>query len=308
MWFGVQNVTPRSSILHHVFNRLLELNARWAGVVVKLIGWWILILSLLILLFFTLSGIRGLLATIPPIIQFACVFLVVLAIALAIMMLRERGRAVDACQYFLNAFSSLHAATSDEKAYGIGAEKMSEIRRKGNLLRGKAKDWWQSLDESFECYTSPDGQQGWFLTRPAAESLPEDEVVSTFYHASFHQAVPGILTALGLLATFVAILLALAGVTYDAQDLAHPVSGIDNLINGLSGKFLSSIIALILGVLFTFVEKKICERQILAAYNDLIKRCKQVFPYLSQSRILLDIQRLALQARIESEMKVSERL
>ncbi len=302
----MRNANHPSSFLHRTFHRLLELNARWAGVAVKLIGWWILIFSLLILLFFTLSGIKGLLSTIPPIIQFACVFLVILAAALLVMMLRERGRALDACQYFLNAFAWLKPATPAERASGLGAEKMAEIRRKGNALRGKPRDWWQSLEESFECYTSLDGRQGWFLTRPVPESLPEDEVVSAFYHASFHQAVPGILTALGLLATFVAILLALAGVTYNAQDPVHPVSGIDNLINGLSGKFLSSIIALILSVIFTFFEKKICERQILAGYDDLIKRCKEIFPFLSQARILLDLQRLALQTRMESETKVNE--
>ena len=74
-----------------------------------------------------------------------------------------------------------------------------------------------------------------------------------------------ILTALGLLATFIAILQGLAGVTYNEADPLHPISGIDTLINGLAGKFLSSILALLLSVLFTVIERKISERQVSQA-------------------------------------------
>ena len=145
-----------------------------------------------------------------------------------------------------------------------------------------------------ELYTNAAGDEGWFLTRSVPECLPEEDVVDSFYNSAFHQSVPGILTALGLLATFVAILMALAGVTYNPNDPMRPVSGIDQLINGLSGKFLSSIIALILSVIFTLLEKKICERQLRNGYDALIKRCRDVFPFLTQSRILLDIQRVAI--------------
>jgi hypothetical protein len=178
------------------------------------------------------------------------------------------------------------------------------IRRKAGALPGKPGEWWRTLDQSMECYTSASGDEGWFITRPISECLPEENVVDSFYNATFHQSVPGILTALGLLATFVAILLALAGVTYNVNDPIRPVSGIDQLINGLSGKFVSSIIALILSVIFTFCEKKLCDRQLRNGYEALIKRCQDVFPFLTQSRILLDIQRIALsQNRVRSAVE-----
>ena len=145
-----------------------------------------------------------------------------------------------------------------------------------------------------EHYSSASGHQGWFVTRPIEECLSEHSVLDEFYHSDFHQAVPGILTSLGLLATFIAILQALAGVSYNAGDPAHAVSGIDQLINGLSGKFLSSIVALVLSVVFTLLEKKVCDRQLTRSYAALIKRCGDVFPFLTQTRILLDIQRVAL--------------
>ena len=114
-----------------------------------------------------------------------------------------------------------------------------------------------------------------------------------------------------LLATFVAILMALAGVTYNPRDTMRPVSGIDQLINGLSGKFLSSIVALILSVVFTLLEKKICDRQLRNSYDALTRRCRDVFPFLTQSRILLDIQRIAVaqsqRANAEQRAAAAER-
>jgi hypothetical protein len=130
------------------------------------------------------------------------------------------------------------------------------------------------------------------------EILTEEELIEPFYHASFHQAVPGILTALGLLATFSAILVALSGVSYNAANTAQPVTGIDSLINGLAGKFLSSIIALILSMIFTFVEKKACERRIYREVDALRNLITRIFPFLSQTRILLDLQRIALASHV----------
>lgn len=272
--------------------RRLDTAIHWLWLALKLAAWWGIGFGCLIGAFFGLSAMRGLLAAIPVEIQVVCALLIVLAIALLVVMLRERRRALQAFDRFLSALDDIPPHTQKERAQGLSQARISDFLRKGKVLRGKPKEWWLVLEESLECYSSPDGQAGWFITRPVSEVLPEEDLISPFYHASFHQAVPGILTALGLLATFVAILVGLSGVTYDARDAIRPVSGIDQLINGLAGKFLSSIIALILSIIFTLIEKKVCERQLLAQSEHLIKRCKETFPLLTQSRILLDIQRL----------------
>jgi hypothetical protein len=283
------------------FDRLVEHEFHWAGTLFKLAFWWISAFGLLLFLFFTFYRMKGMLSTIPPIIQAACLLLVCLTVLLMISMFRERGRALEAHRRFLAIFQDVKAASERERATGLSEEKMAAIRRKAGALPGKPAEWWAALQQSLELYTNAAGDEGWFITRPVTECLPEENVVDSFYNSAFHQSVPGILTALGLLATFVAILMALAGVTYNANDPIRPVSGIDQLINGLSGKFLSSIIALILSVIFTLFEKKICDRQLQNAYDALIKRCQDVLPFLTQSRILLDIQRIALsQTRVRS--------
>lgn len=276
------------------FDRLVESEFHWASTIFRIAFWWTSAFFGLLVLFYLFYRMKGMLASIPLVIQIACAILVSLTILLMNAMFRERGRALQAYDRFLAAFEELKPASEKERLAGIPQDKMAHIRRKAGSLPGKMGEWWRTLDQSMEYYTSPAGEEGWFITRPIPDCLPEEDVVDSFYHSAFHQSVPGILTALGLLATFVAILMALAGVTYNANDPVRPVSGIDQLINGLSGKFLSSIIALILSVIFTFFEKKICDRQLRNGYDALIKRCRDVFPLLTQARILLDIQRIAL--------------
>jgi hypothetical protein len=276
------------------FDRLAEHDFNWAGTLFRIAFWWGSALFGLLLLFFTLYRMKGMLSAIPLVIQAACLMLFGLAIFLMRSMFRERSRALEAHSRFLAAFADIKPDTERERATGLPAAKMASIRRKAATLQGKPGEWWRALEQSMEYYTSADGNEGWFITRSVADCLTEDDLVDSFYNSAFHQAVPGILTALGLMATFVAILMALAGVTYNVNDPIRPASGIDQLINGLSGKFLSSIIALVLSVVFTLFEKKVCARQLRYGYDALIKRCRDLFPLLTQSRILLDIQRIAL--------------
>lgn len=282
------------TFLRKAFNKVVEHEFQWAGTLFKLAFWWGSAFLGLILSFLVLYRMKGMLASIPAIIQGACLALVVLTILLTVSMFRERRKALNACQRFLAAFEDVKPATERERMAGISREKMTVIRAKAVTMPGKPREWWRALEQSMEFYTGSGGDEGWFITRPVKESLSEEGVVDFFYHSAFHQSVPGILTSLGLLATFVAILMALAGVTYNVNDPVHAVSGIDQLINGLSGKFLSSIVALVLSVLFTLLEKKVCDRQLLKSYDALIGRCTDIFPLLTQTRILLDIQRVAL--------------
>lgn len=297
-----------SLVVRRSWGRLLHAEFQWVFVALKLVLVWGSAFGGIILLFFVFAAMRGMLAAIPPGIQIACAALIVLAALLIAIMLGERRRVLEACSHFLSALELFKPATAAEKAHGLSMEKISDLRRRGNALRGKPREWWQALEESLECYAGVEGKQGWFLTRPVAESLPEEKVIAPFYHASFHQAVPGILTALGLLATFVAILLALSGVSYNTQDVVRPVTGIDTLINGLAGKFLSSIIALLLSVLVIVIEKKVCERQIAEEYALLVRRCQEILPFLSHTRILLDLQRLAVSRLVTPEAEYESRL
>ncbi len=285
--------TAPVGLLGQSLDWLLNIDLRWAAVLFRVAGWWILAFGTLIVGALAIAGMRGMLTAIPVGIQVACLALIVLTIVFLVSMLRERRRVISACEHYLEVFGAVKPATAVERMQGLSPDKLKDVQRRAKALRGRTLEWWQAIEQSFELYTNIDGREGWFVTRPVDDCLPEDQVTRD-YHAAFHESVPGMLTALGLLATFIAILVALAGVSYNAQDPTRPVTGIAQLINGLSGKFLSSIVALVLSVLFTIVEKKVCARQLASSYRQVLRRSRELFPFLSQARILLDIQRLAV--------------
>jgi dsDNA-binding SOS-regulon protein len=92
------------------------------------------------------------------------------------------------------------------------------------------------------------------------------------------------LTGVGLLFTFVAILVALLEVKVtDGQ-----VTGVNLLISGLSGKFLSSIVALLCATAFVIFEKRQFHR-LQVSHIKLSSTLDRVVPQLSATQVLVDI-------------------
>jgi hypothetical protein len=230
-----------------------------------------------------------LLNRIPPEILAACAVILVLSVVLLWRMLRERGRVLAELRTFRAMLSSVPPNAAEQRQRGLPTERIEGLRTRANALSGPPARWWDAIEGSLVYYRGIDGHPGWFVDRRGDEVLSLEDVVLPSYQVSFHHAVPSVLTALGLMATFTAILMALAGVSYDAHTPGAPVLGIEGLINGLSGKFLSSIVALILSVIHTFIEKLACERAFRREYSDLMDTFRKRFPVLRPLQVLLDI-------------------
>ncbi|SEG46603.1 Methyl-accepting chemotaxis protein [Bryocella elongata] len=157
--------------------------------------------------------------------------------------------------------------------------------------------WWQRCEDAAEAYEGLDGHEGYFLTDPPTEVLPFETVMASIAR-DFYRSLPGVLTGAGLFLTFVSILSALHGVHYDKANAVEPITGIDILINGLSGKFLSSVVALLCSILFTFFEHSQSARA-RKAYADTISTLRAVIPRLTTARILLDIRKSSEDASVE---------
>ena len=95
------------------------------------------------------------------------------------------------------------------------------------------------------------GADRFWTSESAATVFNEASVLDSRLNRNFYTAFPGMVTGIGLLCTFVAILIALLGVRLDAN--THQFTGLDKMISGLSGKFLSSIAALLAATIFLFV-------------------------------------------------------
>jgi hypothetical protein len=230
------------------------------------------------------------LSAIPEIVLYGCVILIAAAVAVGIALFAQIRRVGSHIEVLTNALSSESDGSQSQRRDGLPLAKLDEVRSRCDGLDEVPRGWWTAVDAHVEHYASPQDVEGWFLTEQPRQVLPYEIVVGKHFHSAIFGAFPGLLTGAGLTLTFIAILWALYGVHYDKANAVEPISGIDVLINGLSGKFLSSIVALLLSILFTLCEKS-AVRRMRTRYEQLVVAIGQAIPYLPPSRILLDIRR-----------------
>lgn len=106
-----------------------------------------------------------------------------------------------------------------------------------------------------------------------------------FLSRDFYQSFPSILTGIGLLTTFLAILVALL----DVRLIDNRVQGLELLIQGLSGKFVTSVIALLCATAFVIFEKVYFHRYEQAQLN-LVRSVQNLVPQLSAVHALVELQ------------------
>lgn len=152
-------------------------------------------------------------------------------------------------------------------------------RFKGQLVRMKSvahddEGYFAAADPG-ECFTVQS-----LLSRGKPDSFK-----IKFTNLDFFQAIPSILTGVGLLATFLAILVALIEVKILTNG---QVDGLRPLISGLSGKFLSSVVALLCATVFVFFEKALVHR-FRSSRERLLGVLGGLFPPLSPSVALVNI-------------------
>jgi len=131
-----------------------------------------------------------------------------------------------------------------------------------------------------------DNEQVW-RTESAASIFPEETFWGNVFNQRHFNSIPGIATGFGLLMTFSAILVGL----FDVNIVDNRVYGMENLIGGLSGKFVSSVTALFSATIFVILEKKITHT-FTVARMDLINEIDALVPRRSESHQLYDISRI----------------
>ncbi len=243
-------------------------------------------------------------AQIHPVLQGLIVFLVGFFLYRSLKMLTQS-------QSLRGAFRRLEHLLSTggelpDLGRGLTLDALERIRAESRGAGTVVQDWWNRLQHHLQPYPAHASPREYFLARPVRDILPEIELLEGPYHAGAFHAVPGILTSLGLAGTFLAILQGLYHVHYNPDDVTRPVQGIADLINSLSGKFSSSLVALFLAVLFMLMEKHF-DKKNRDGYEQLVRTAESALPLLTPVRVLVDLQASALKQEtalrgISSEM------
>src|SRR5207237_7916898 len=184
---------------------------------------------------------------------------------------------------------ALPALAGVEAVNGATEQTYSSLVSLIDSLPDRGGTWWTAVQPTIVRYATPDYTSGavvgYFVTERVDDSL-QDGSAGTEGWLGFVHAVPGVLTSLGLLGTFIALLIGLHGLVPNADGTYE----LKNLISNLSGKFVTSIVALTLSVLFVLLELT-TRASVSRAKLTLVHTLSRVLPFLSSAHLLLDIQR-----------------
>src|SRR5215831_8469650 len=144
---------------------------------------------------------------------------------------------------------------------------------------------WHNFEAQMLSQADAAGQLRWWTTASASSAFNATAVIEPQVNQSFFAAIPGMVTGLGLLCTFVAILVALL----DVRLVDGQFQGLDNLISGLSGKFLSSIAALFAATGFLALERSLAHG-LSTSLHALVTTLDSLIPRLSPTSILVAMQ------------------
>ncbi len=138
---------------------------------------------------------------------------------------------------------------------------------------------WQTVMASIVTTTDPNGEERFWVSEDTGSAFNE----SLMAENQGYRNASSIMTGVGLLATFLALLVALL----DVRLTGNRIQGLDMLIYGLSGKFLSSVVAIACATTLIFAEKSLFHKTKKRAVI-LGLTLTGILPRLTQAQILLD--------------------
>jgi hypothetical protein len=224
--------------------------------------------------------------SLDPWILVYCQVLLGVAIGFAVKAWLAAAKIVRATGELKSAIDSGDSAPVGERRDGRPRDKIELIELKTAKLSPLATTWWDRLDGALTSYGPDTRNRGWFLSAPAGEILDEDFVIHRHYDGGFYASVPGLLTSMGLLGTFIAILIGLGSLTLEGE----VVKGVPGLVGSLSGKFTTSVVALALSAIFSVYEALVVQARMRQARETLLGRVHAVLPRLTTARVLVDLQ------------------
>jgi ABC-type transporter Mla subunit MlaD len=201
----------------------------------------------------------------------------------ALILLRQlreskiRQRTLSVADRRLDALHPGHPPAQNRRN-GISGRLLQEIEKVFSDLPplGTA---WQTISSSMIRRTDRNGEERFWIAEDIGALFSE----STASGSQGYRNASAIITGVGLLATFLAILVALL----DVRLANNRIQGLDLLIQGLSGKFLSSVVAVACATTLVFFEKGLFH-PVKVRTLALGATLRGLLPRLTPSQILLD--------------------
>lgn len=206
--------------------------------------------------------------------------------------LRSRRVLRQSTDQVLVTFRKLGTSNDEVRRDGLSLAAVDLWRAAVAKLSGAAKQRAELIDRRLVMLTDAAGERRFKLRDGDGELLAEDSFTGTTVNLRLLDAAPSLLTALGLLGTFIALAVALGELRPDPT--TEMVLGVANLVHGLSGKFISSIAGLGLALVFQWLDAIMLRPMFRRQHARFLEGVDQAFPTLSpaqQLATLLDVGR-----------------
>jgi hypothetical protein len=167
----------------------------------------------------------------------------------------------------------------------------AELSNQRNELKEQAKKTsytgrlWREFDESLvysfdkKKLSNTLDAAHFFNTHTLAQGLTENRMVA---------AVPGFLTAIGVIGTFLGLYIGLSGINLNTEDIQVVKLGINTMVQGAQTAFLTSVWGVFLSVSFNFGEKFL-ERGVRGRISDLQNQIDFLYPRINAEQSLVEI-------------------
>jgi hypothetical protein len=152
---------------------------------------------------------------------------------------------------------------------------------------GRLQQAWRGFQRQVLVVRNLSGEDRIYSSDSADNAFNESAVIDARLNRNFYSSFPGLVTGVGLLLTFIAILFALHDIHFT---LEKKITGVDTLVEGLLGKFVSSVAALFAASLFLLLEKSLFHK-IENSRRKLVAAIDAVVPRRTTNGILSDLHR-----------------
>jgi len=165
---------------------------------------------------------------------------------------------------------------------------------------------WQEFDETL-IEVNQDGQLGLYNTYDSAHFFNSTTLAKGITENRLVAAVPGFLTAIGVIGTFVGLQIGLSEMNISEEvSVEEMKDGVAGVIGGAKVAFMTSVWGVMLSVIFNFVEK-VLEQDIRGRIFKLQNTIDDIFPRLSPESQLQTIADNSVESR-ESLQGLAEQI
>lgn len=215
----------------------------------------------------------------PVFLWLACVVLILLTAYFAFRFIIEAEPLIIRLRKLKRQIQAIQPR--DKPIDGIGLEQLRTLIIKHKFLATS----WNELEETLLVDNRDNQNAVIYNTHQADNYFHFDSIINTRVNLSFFLTLPSVITSLGLLMTFIAILIGLNHI-HPAAD--GTILGVEELVYSLSGKFISSITALVLATLFTFLERRLA-KSLHSSFQNFLATLNSRFARMPAEHLLRDI-------------------